>query len=569
MNELKTGAALQGGKYRIERVLGQGGFGITYLATHVALGRKVAIKEFFMKELCNRDGATQRVSVPSTGSRDTVGRFRAKFVKEAQTIAALDNPHIIRIHDIFEENGTAYYVMDYLGGGSLADIVRRDGPMDEATAISYIRQIADALGYIHARRINHLDIKPSNILVGNNGQAIVIDFGLSKRYDATGSQTSSTPVGISHGYAPLEQYQPGGVSTFSPSTDIYSLGATLYKLLSATTPPNATSLLDTDLDMTPVAASPSTKAAIAAAMQPKRKDRPQTVEEFLGMMVLPNSPDAASTPNNGNGDNEATVVSAEPSAKSFKELSEELKKKNSKSNARNIGTSNSHDNISPKEKYSKMAIVGFAVVFILCLFYVSQRNSSTTSPATGTESVNNGPGDLGLSVIWATENIGAKKDCENGYSFAFEPIFNAVDTSYLKSLPFPETPEYFNDHNHDPAVRYLGGGWRLPSEKEMRELVDKCKWHWTMKDGVEGANITGPNGNSIFLPAAGVFDDYAGWGGSWRDKNKVGFYLTKSTVLKNDSVGCYRLIFSKQNTKGVYVGCENSFFVSARPVKDY
>lgn len=311
MNALKTNAVLQNSKYRIEGVLGQGGFGITYLASQVALNRKVTIKEFFMKELCNRDEQTSQVSVPSMGSVDTVARFRAKFVKEAQTIAALNNPHIIHIHDIFEENGTAYYVMDYLSGGSLSDLVQRDGVLAEATALGYIRQVADALSYIHARNINHLDIKPSNVLIDGNGNAVVIDFGLSKRYDETGSQTSTTPVGISHGFAPLEQYQPGGVSTFSPTTDIYSLGATLYKLLSGQTPPNATALLDADLDLSRLSASPSTKAAIAAAMQPKRKGRPQTVEAFIAMLDEKVAPSVA-VPIQAMVDEEATVIAHEP-----------------------------------------------------------------------------------------------------------------------------------------------------------------------------------------------------------------------------------------------------------------
>ena len=311
MNALKTNAVLQNGKYRIEGVLGQGGFGITYLASQVALNRKVTIKEFFMKDLCNRDEQTSQVSVPSMGSVDTVARFRAKFVKEAQTIAALNNPHIIHIHDIFEENGTAYYVMDYLSGGSLSDLVQRDGILAEATALGYIRQVADALSYIHARNINHLDIKPSNVLIDGNGNAVVIDFGLSKRYDETGSQTSTTPVGISHGFAPLEQYQPGGVSTFSPTTDIYSLGATLYKLLSGQTPPNATALLDADLDLSRLSASPSTKAAIAAAMQPKRKGRPQPVEAFIAMLDEKVAPSVA-VPIQAMVDEEATVIAHEP-----------------------------------------------------------------------------------------------------------------------------------------------------------------------------------------------------------------------------------------------------------------
>lgn len=313
MNALKTNAVLQNGKYRIEGVLGQGGFGITYLASQVALNRKVTIKEFFMKELCNRAEQTSQVSVPSMGSVDTVARFRAKFVKEAQTIAALNNPHIIHIHDIFEENGTAYYVMDYLSGGSLSDLVQRDGVLAEATALGYIRQVADALSYIHARNINHLDIKPSNVLIDGNGNAVVIDFGLSKRYDETGSQTSTTPVGISHGFAPLEQYQPGGVSTFSPTTDIYSLGATLYKLLSGQTPPNATALLDADLDLSRLSASLSTKAAIAAAMHPKRKGRPQTVEAFIAMLDEKVAPDVA-VPLQATVDEEDTVIAHEPEA---------------------------------------------------------------------------------------------------------------------------------------------------------------------------------------------------------------------------------------------------------------
>ena len=111
---LSKGTSLKFGSYVIESVLGQGGFGITYVAEQVGLGRKVAIKEFFMRELCNRDSDTSCVSVPSVGSKELVDKFRAKFVKEARMIAAMEDSHIIRIHDVFEENGTAYYVMEYL-----------------------------------------------------------------------------------------------------------------------------------------------------------------------------------------------------------------------------------------------------------------------------------------------------------------------------------------------------------------------------------------------------------------------------------------------------------------------
>ncbi|MDY5946458.1 MAG: serine/threonine-protein kinase [Prevotella sp.] len=322
MNELKTGFALQNGKYRIERVLGQGGFGITYLAVQVNLNRKVAIKEFFMKELCNRDATTSHVSVPSTGSATTVERFRSKFVKEAQTIAGLDNPHIIRIHDIFNENGTAYYVMDYLGNGSLSDRVKSGGPMDAQTATTYIRQIGEALTYLHARSINHLDIKPSNILINASGEAIVIDFGLSKRYDESGTQTSSTPVGISHGYAPLEQYQPGGVSTFSPTADIYALGATLFYLLTATAPPNATTLL---YDGFPTATltshnvAPTIAIIVEKAMQPLPKDRYASVAEMTSALdkALSTKTDEATVTANTDPC-EATIIGATPTVASPK-----------------------------------------------------------------------------------------------------------------------------------------------------------------------------------------------------------------------------------------------------------
>ena len=118
--QLSAGSTLQGGNYRIEKVLGQGGFGITYEAEQVSLHRKVAIKEFFMKDYCNRDADTSQVSIGTSGSRELVEKFRAKFVKEAQLLAGLDYPNIIKIHDVFEEHGTAYYVMEYLGGGSLS-----------------------------------------------------------------------------------------------------------------------------------------------------------------------------------------------------------------------------------------------------------------------------------------------------------------------------------------------------------------------------------------------------------------------------------------------------------------
>lgn len=280
---LKQGTTLERGKYRIDGVLGQGGFGITYLGEQIYLGRKVAIKEFFMDGICVRDDATQTVTAPADTNRGLVERFRRKFIKEAQNIARLKHRGIVPIIDIFEENGTAYYVMEHLPGGSLAGKVKQ-GALPEKEALRYIGQVAAALEYVHSQRIMHLDVKPANILLDEDDNAVLIDFGLAKQYDSTGHQTSTTPVGISHGYAPLEQYKQGGVEQFTPATDVYSLGATLYKLVTGNTPPEASDVINQGLPAFPPSVSPAVQKAITAAMQPAVKARPQSVEEFMGLI---------------------------------------------------------------------------------------------------------------------------------------------------------------------------------------------------------------------------------------------------------------------------------------------
>lgn len=284
MQQLQLNSTLQGGKYIIKKVLGQGGFGITYLAEHDLLGTKVAIKEFFMKDFCNREETTSHVSVVTESGREQVVRFREKFLKEARNIARLRHPNIVRISDVFEENGTAYYVMDYCEGGSLSELLKlHPNGIDEPLALKYVRQVASALEQVHAMKMNHLDIKPANILLDAQGNAVLIDFGLAKQYDVTtGNQTSTTPVGISHGYAPMEQYKQGGVSEFSPATDIYSLGATLFKLITGQTPPDAQILIEESLPS--FSSSNGIKKAILKAMQIKRADRPQSVSEWLCLL---------------------------------------------------------------------------------------------------------------------------------------------------------------------------------------------------------------------------------------------------------------------------------------------
>jgi len=515
---LKKGTLLQGGKYRIEGVLGQGGFGITYLAVQSGLNRKVAIKEFFMKDLCNRDADTSHVSVPSVGSKELVDRFKNKFIKEAQTIASLDNPHIIPIYDIFEENGTAYYVMKFFEGGSLLDLVSGRGRLTEADALTYISQIADALQYIHERSMNHLDVKPGNVLLDDKGHAVLIDFGLAKRYDAEGNQTSTTPVGISHGYAPLEQYQQGGVSVFSPVTDIYSLGATLYKLITGNTPPNATVVGEDGLPAFPSDVSSSVVSAIERAMQFRRKDRPQSIAEFLALLDAPTSEKAAPVskidestvfPDDEDKSDKADNSVNTPKVADIKPVIVEPEKKKSKS-----------------WLWILIALVGIGVG--LSALFMGGEN--TTVPIVEKEGVPPTEAiavDLGLpsGTLWADRNVGADSPEDYGDYFAWgetEPKSTYDWSSYkwckgndrvLTKYCTKSSYGYngFTDDkatlemSDDAAYINMGSKWRMPTGSEFEELIDNCTWTWTTCDGVNGYKVRGTNGNSMFFPAAGYY----------------------------------------------------------------
>ena len=442
--QLNPNTLLQNGKYKIERVLGQGGFGITYLATQVMLDRKVCIKEFFFKEYCDRTSTGFVISTTSN-NKEIVARFLNKFLKEARTISRLDHSNIIRILDIFEENGTAYYVMEYIDGCSLEDKVNRQGVLSENEAVEYIKQVGNALDYIHQQRINHLDVKPANIMIRkSDNKAILIDFGVSKQYDEQGGQTSTTPVGISYGYAPMEQYNPGGVSTFSPQTDIYSLGATLYKLVTGKIPPQAMEIFNMGLSGLPHSLSSNLLDAIQKAMQPRRNDRPQYVKDFLNMLSNTNTYQKTSSYNSSKIlTNETTVL------------------------------------IKPTQPQNEI---------------------------NGHEYI-----DLGLpsGLKWATCNIGASKPEEYGDYFAWgeadvkrQYIFNNCKT--MKYYVLLSKTVNKDDCFKDTASVNWGKSWRLPTRKEFEELENRCTWTWMSEHNVNGFKVTGPNGNSIFLPAAGM-----------------------------------------------------------------
>ena len=369
MDALRADSTLQGGKYRIIKKLGQGGFGITYLAENTLLLGKVAIKEFFFKDYCERDDSTSCVTIPKLGNREIVDRFKLKFVKEARTIFRLNHPNIVRIHDVFEENGTAYYVMDYIEGESLGDMVKRRGAIPETEALGYVKDAASALEYIHSKNINHLDIKPGNLMRRKeDGRVLVIDFGVAKQYDAVTSEgTTTTPVCISPGYSPVEQYSKNDVQTFSPQSDVYALAATLFKLLTGNTPPEAIEILSEGLPVDELQEKHISRhviSAIAMAMK-GRHERTQSVAEFIS---------------NLSGDD--TVVIPDPAEAERKQREAKAKaekeKKTLKGKGVNTATTRKKRRIkSLLKKYWWMAAVVVAIVAGL-LMILSQNGAGVS-----------------------------------------------------------------------------------------------------------------------------------------------------------------------------------------------
>ena len=282
---LPIGTLLQGGKYKILRYISSGGFGCTYEAKYEEMDSIVAIKEFFVKDFCNRDNSGA-ISVATQNKVELVGRLKKKFIEEAQALFKMHHHNIVRVTDKFEENNTAYYVMDYIDGKPLSALIDEKGRLGEEEALGYIRQTASALEFVHKHNRLHLDVKPQNIMIDREGKAVLIDFGVSKQYDEVNGENTSTLLGYTPGYAPIEQ-SGSGVTEFTPATDIYSLGATLYKALTGATPvpahQRASSKKLKELHF-PENVACSTVSAVEHSMQLYVENRPQSIAEFLELL---------------------------------------------------------------------------------------------------------------------------------------------------------------------------------------------------------------------------------------------------------------------------------------------
>lgn len=494
MLSLSIGSTLQNGKYEIVKVLGQGGFGITYLATHTILEKCVAIKEFFPKDFCDRDSDTSHITLGTSGSAELVAKLRVKFVKEAKNIAKLSHPNIVPIQDIFEENNTAYYLMDYIEGESLGDIIKREGALSEERALHYIRQVASAIDYMHSKSMNHLDIKPGNIMVRKTDDVpILIDFGTSKQYDSDGEQTSTMAPGFTHGYAPIEQYKPGGVSSFTPQTDIYALGATLYALLTGKKPPHYSEILEEGFPEMPSTISPNTREGVEHAMEIPKNKRPASIEGFLSYFK-----ESIQTANDEFTDTPKFTGVQKSSQLNCKET--EIKEDSENDEDTVYATVVSIPSL--KTEKSKSLKHQDENVIDGCLFV-----------------------DLGLSVLWAFQNMGASKPEDFG--------------TYVNKLDVSTTGEV-SEWNLKGAM--------VPTIGQFEELRNNCNWEWTEQKGVGGYKITGRNGNSIFIPFSGENKEV-----SFRTFGRL---FTREGLYNDSYGGSYYLYFSHGDYKLAKYACD-------------
>ena len=635
---LPIGTLLQGGRYEILRYISSGGFGCTYEARDNKFKSKVksvAIKEFFVKDFCNRDPESNSVLVATQSKAELIERLQQKFIEEAEALYDLAHPNIVRVTDKFEENNTAYYVMDYIDGRSLGKLIDEKGPLGEAEAIDYIKQIASALGFVHSHNRLHLDVKPQNIMIDQSGKAVLIDFGVSKQYDEVNGENTSTLLGCTPGYAPIEQ-SGNGVSEFYPSTDIYALGATLYKALTGETPlpahQRASSKRLKELQF-PEGISPATREAVECSMQLYVDNRPQSVGEFLSLLERTDKREQSTDKRVQSTDNRVQSTDNRVqwvSAKAIEAESEETRALEKETEQ--VAITN---NEAAKPKKNRIAWVVAVVVLLGILvggglFFAflggdsdngssnggnerlaSHSNEPATTvviedteeetetpqipapPVVNTDSIvaarmqayqdsinaanaarereeqnrlaeqqareeaarrereeaarlareqqqgisTQKKVDLGLSVCWAGWNVGATSPEGYGNYYAWgETTTKSSYTEDNSSTYGQSMGSIAGNSTYDVARAQWGGSWRMPTKAEFQELIDRCTWTWTTYNGVNGYKVTGPNGNSIFLPAAGWF------GSSLSSRGTFGFYWS-ATPCEGGTYGAYCLRF--------------------------
>lgn len=373
---LKKGTIINN-RYEILRYISSGGFGITYEAIDKAFNARVAIKELYIKEICNREDDSLTVSVNET-NEPTFVTHRRKFIEEARRLHKLSHPNIVKVSDVFETNGTAYFVMDYIDGKPLSRI---GVPISEAMARHYINPILDALEHVHSNGVLHLDIKPGNIMIDNSGKAILIDFGASKVFgDSDGNSLSlSSSLAYTPGYAPLEQMSVKTVKDLGPYSDIYALGATLYYILSGEKPLLPGEILENDGKLPLIEnISNEMQCAISQATKVVRTTRLNTIDQFRralkGEIIDVKAEDRRKKAEEERRRQEeeerrkatATVITVIP-----KKIDETKLANNGSSNTKTVDTDKPTDNETSEDKHQKLSKILIAAVLVALITIIS------------------------------------------------------------------------------------------------------------------------------------------------------------------------------------------------------
>lgn len=284
IKKLAHGTTLFHGKYKIERFISAGGFGNTYEAIDTSFEERVAIKELFIKGICDRADNSNDVNISITDNRATFDAHLDHFKKEARRLRGIQHKNIVSVRDLFEENGTAYYVMDFIDGESLQNKVGNAGVLGEEQVTKYLFQIFDALKCVHTKGIWHLDIKPGNIMIDNEDNAVLIDFGASKQVkDVNGNtMTTTSSMALTPGFSSTEQMEQN-IDKFGPWTDLYSLGATIFFCYTNRKPPMPSNIADDAESALAIETTISDKMhdLIVWMMQVFRNKRPQSVDEII------------------------------------------------------------------------------------------------------------------------------------------------------------------------------------------------------------------------------------------------------------------------------------------------
>ena len=502
MQHLQPYTTLQDGKYRIERVLGQGNFGITYLARQTQPLKTVAIKELFLsvQGINNRQG--NLVVVPNPSNKPMFEQQVNKFKKEARRIMSLNDEHIVPVYDLFEENNTAYYVMEYVEGESLADRMKRLGHPFTVEEVQYIfPQILDALSAIHSQQLLHLDIKPGNIMIDGEGVVRLIDFGASKQL--TSEETAMTGFYFTIGYAPSEQ--TGMLfNRFGPWTDLYAVGATMYNLLTGNSP------IQFDIEEFTSGEIPEDTLGLMFLMinwmmQPQRQDRPQKAVHVkqryyvelvkIGVLsILSETLNREITKTIGQDIDLTKDLHVTPMQCMT------IKKKITETFGVDVtGIPFTYDNLV-------VSILTSLGLYILDDEQDGQDENTIFETAEASPRVfkinNHEAVDLGLSVLWATMDVGASSEERYGDCFLWgdpngektKKVLNSFWARWLKGGP--TINNISGNKQYDTATYMWGSSWRMPTAKEFEELATQCIWELIDNKHVK---ITGPNGNSIVL----------------------------------------------------------------------